>query len=103
MEGRIAVLPLEHEHAQRPGAALGQAMALGEDIRRHLASCKLVNLETGEDYGTLTLSIGVAQYCLGEPTGAFVRRAELALRQAKLLGRNRVLAEGLATTEIAGN
>jgi diguanylate cyclase len=79
----------------RPGAALDQAMALGEDLRQRLASCKLMNLETGEDYGTLTVSVGVALYRLGEPTGAFVRRAELALRQAKTQGRNRVSAEDL--------
>jgi len=80
----------------RPGAALDRAMELGEALRHCLASCRLTNLETGEDYGTLTLSVGVALYRLGEPTGAFVRRAEQALRQAKDQGRNRVSAEKLA-------
>ncbi len=70
----------------------GPIRLLIEELRRRLASCKLVNLETGEDYGTLTLSAGVALYRLGEPAGAFVRRAEQALLHAKRQGRNRVCA-----------
>ena len=75
-----------------PGAALAEALALGEALRRRLASCKLVNVETGESYGSLTLSVGVALYRLGEPPCAFLGRAKQALDRAKGEGRNRVCA-----------
>ena len=80
-----------------PDTALADALKIAEQIRARLAGCEPRNLETGEGYGRVTLSLGVAQYRLGEPLGELIQRADRALYRAKRAGRNRVAAE--STTE----
>jgi diguanylate cyclase len=76
-----------------PDTALADALKIAEQIRARLAGCEPRNLETGEGYGRVTLSLGVAQYRLGEPLGELIQRADRALYRAKRAGRNRVAAE----------
>lgn len=77
-----------------PDTTLDDALKTAEQIRARLASHELKDLKTGESYGPLTLSLGVAQYRLGEPIGELIQRADQALGRAKRAGRNRVAAEG---------
>ena len=76
-----------------PQTGLRDAVTLAEHIRKGLASRKLKNRKTGEDFGNVTISIGVAQYVLGESREAFVHRADQALYRAKSTGRNKVVDE----------
>jgi diguanylate cyclase len=78
------ILPRTHLDAGAQAAA---------NICRHVASKKVVNRRTGASLGQITLSIGVAQYRLGEPSGELVHRADEALYLAKSTGRNRVATE----------
>jgi diguanylate cyclase len=66
---------------------LAGAVSEAERVRGQIS--KLV-LPTSRDIGRLTISIGVAQYQPGEKITQTFARADSALRQAKLGGRNRV-------------
>ncbi len=80
-----------------PNTQLGDAATLAANICRTLASKKVIKRSTGEELGTVTVSIGVALYRPGEPLGELVRRADSALYAAKGRGRNRVAAENELT------
>ncbi|MEE8272430.1 MAG: GGDEF domain-containing protein [Alphaproteobacteria bacterium] len=77
-----------------PDTALKNAAVVAEQIRARMASLKIVRRTSGEAIGSVTLSIGGAEYDPGEPLADLLRRADDALSQAKDLGRNCV-----ATTE----
>lgn len=82
-----------------PDTRLKDAVAVAENIRRMVASRKVLNRRTGQVLGQVTLSVGVAEYEFGETLGAFVHRADEALYLSKRQGRNRVLSqEDLSTT-----
>jgi diguanylate cyclase len=61
-----------------------------EAIRREIGSRTLKRRSTNDDLGTVTVSIGVAEYETGEGPGAFVERADAALYASKRAGRDRV-------------
>jgi diguanylate cyclase (GGDEF)-like protein len=68
-----------------PHTALAAATALGERLRAAIEKNMLI-----------TVSIGVAELVLGDDPSTLVQRADAALYQAKLNGRNRVYAhEGI--------
>ena len=52
-----------------------------------------------KDFGTVTVSIGIAEYRLGESLTAMVERADGALYQAKRSGRNRAVREKALVTD----
>jgi len=67
-----------------------------------IASGQVRNVNNNETVGNITISIGVASYCLGEAAADFVGRADRALYAAKALGRNRVsVADGGARQAVA--
>lgn len=78
-----------------PRTGLKGATAVAEQIRSRLARRTITNRRNGASYGTVTVSIGVAQYRVGETLDHFVQRADQALYRAKNEGRNRVSVDGL--------
>jgi diguanylate cyclase len=69
------------------------AVTVAEKIRTHFASMSWKQKSTGVSMGKVTLSCGVSQYRVNEPTESFVQRADIALYQSKKMGRNQVTPE----------
>lgn len=86
-----------------PQTRLNDAEGLAEQIRRTIMRRRIVRRNTGDDFGTITLSIGVSCYRPGEQLIDTVRRADAALYQAKRSGRNRVVSENAVATAAAGD
>jgi diguanylate cyclase len=76
-----------------PQTRLADALVLAEQIRRTIMRRHIVRRDTGDDFGTITLSMGVAVYHPTEHLADTLRRADAALYQAKRSGRNRVVSE----------
>ena len=66
------------------------AKKVAENIRAAFGRKTLKNRKTGEEYGTITLSIGVAERHAGEIAAHFSRRANDAMIEAKECGRDQV-------------
>jgi len=75
------------------GTALRDAMRIAEQIRHAVEARRLVKKSTGDVLGTITISIGVAQFAPGEKAETAVRRADSCLYGAKQNGRNLVISE----------
>lgn len=71
---------------------IGRDAARGrlDAIRRAVASRMLVNRETGQPFGKITFSGGVAEVTEEGDTRGALARADAALYRAKQLGRNRI-------------
>lgn len=80
-----------------PRTGLDGAMTVADQIRARLARRTVSNRRTGQSYGAVTLSVGVAQHRQGEALDQFVQRADQALYRAKNEGRNRVATMGMAS------
>lgn len=77
-----------------PNTPIGGAVAVAESIRKAIASKELKRRDTGENYGQITMSVGVAMYRVDEESmEGFVKRADDALYKSKQDGRNRVTME----------
>lgn len=76
-----------------PSTQLSDALIVAEQLRKDLGSRQLRSRASGERYGSVTISIGAAQYRSGEEIGAWIERADRALYAAKHGGRNQVAAE----------
>jgi diguanylate cyclase len=76
-----------------PQTRLTDAMRVAEQIRNTMMRHRIVSKNRGEEYGTITLSIGVGGYRPGEAIEDVLHRADAALYQAKRSGRNRVVSE----------
>ena len=76
-----------------PRADLKQAVELAEKVRNTVASKRIRKRSTGEDFGNITMSIGIAQFKAGEPVTDLIQRADESLYHAKNAGRNRVATE----------
>ena len=76
-----------------PGADLEDCTTVAERIRRRIAEAKLTRRATGKEIGSITVSIGVAQFRLAESADAMIERCDRGLYQAKRLGRNRTVTE----------
>jgi diguanylate cyclase (GGDEF)-like protein len=76
-----------------PGAPLRVGLARADDLR--IAFLHLVPAASGNQYGDVTLSAGVAAFPDDARTASELRRkADAALYVAKRSGRNRVVAYG---------
>ncbi|MBK8157681.1 MAG: GGDEF domain-containing protein [Rhodospirillaceae bacterium] len=76
-----------------PLTKMFDAVDKADKFRVALGAQSLKNRTTGQVYGAVTVSVGVARYRLGESLESFVTRADQALYRAKHEGRNRVVAE----------
>ena len=70
-----------------PATDLANAIAIAERIRAAIAGLQVEPL-----IEPVTASFGVVERGAGEPAHAFMRRADVALYEAKRQGRNRVVA-----------
>jgi diguanylate cyclase len=84
-----------------PGAPLEACAEAAERIRRRISEARLTRRTTGEEISSVTVSVGVAQFRMGESADRMIERCDRALYQAKRAGRNRVVQEAVADEEIA--
>ncbi len=71
-----------------PGISLTDAEAIAEKIREVVAGQRIVRKTSRQTLGSVTLSVGVAQYQHGQTEDDLVARADAALYEAKNAGRN---------------
>ncbi len=76
-----------------PGAKMADARKFAEKIRKTVEAVVWKRKESGASLGTITISMGVAEYRSGEPLEVLVQRADKALYRSKEGGRNRVSTE----------
>jgi diguanylate cyclase (GGDEF)-like protein len=76
------------------------ARTLGERLRRSMA---VAQVDTGTVALSVTVSVGVAVIQAREPLDFLLKRADIALYQAKSGGRNRVVVDGLVDEIKAGD
>jgi diguanylate cyclase len=76
-----------------PGTPIHGAKTVAENIRQSFSEGKLKRVRTSEYLGTITISVGAAQYRPGESVEDLVDRSDRALYFAKDTGRNRVGTE----------
>ncbi|MDD5118841.1 MAG: cache domain-containing protein [Sulfuricurvum sp.] len=67
-----------------PHTEIREAVEIAQRIRHFIAE------HSFDTVGTMTVSIGVVQYRADESMESFVKRSDIALYQAKELGRNRI-------------
>ena len=73
------------------GTGLEAATMVANQIRTTVETKKLVKKSTGDILGTITISIGVAQFAADENAEITIRRADACLYGAKHNGRNLVI------------
>ena len=76
-----------------PATPIEGAMKVAEAIRTTIASKELKRKDTGETFGTITVSMGVAKLRNDDTLPLIIKRADDALYQSKNNGRNRITAE----------
>lgn len=76
-----------------PGIDLATCKDVAERVRRRISDARLTRRTTGQEIGSVTVSIGVAQFRLAESADALIERCDRGLYQAKSTGRNRVVTE----------
>lgn len=75
-----------------PETTMEGAVKAAENLRKTVAGKEIVNRNTGDILGRITLSGGIAQYVFGENVEDLIERADAALYTAKHNGRNQVAA-----------
>lgn len=75
-----------------PDTPLHAGVTVGNALRKAVATKDVVNRNTGEKLGRITMSVGVAEYIAGEDLTNLIERADAALYTAKHNGRNQVAA-----------
>ena len=76
-----------------PNTRLKDAIAIAEKARNVVRAKDKQNRRTGENLGKVTISIGVAEYSIGESIEDFIARADTALYLAEQIGRDRVMSQ----------
>ncbi len=75
-----------------PDTTLSAGVAVGNSLRKALATKDVINRSSGEKLGRITMSVGVAEFIPGERIEDLIQRADAALYTAKHNGRNQVAA-----------
>lgn len=83
-----------------PQTNMRAAVTVADQIRESVMGKDLVKKSTGENLGTITLSLGVARYRTGEPLADLIHRADASLYAAKHAGRNQVKCEADADVNL---
>jgi diguanylate cyclase len=73
-----------------PETNLQAAIKVAESLRKAVAGKEVINRNTGDKLGRITLSGGIAQYVDGEAVEDLIERADAALYTAKHNGRNQI-------------
>ena len=76
-----------------PGNDLAACRQVAERIRSVIADRRIRRRTTGEEIASITISVGVGEFRLGESADSLIERCDRALYLAKRRGRNRVLTE----------
>jgi len=82
-----------------PGIDSQAAVDVAERIRRGLEQ---MEYNTGSRTGSVTVSVGIAQYQSGQDFSALIDQADCALYQAKKQGKNRAYQSAVTDTEKTG-
>jgi len=83
-----------------PGIASMDAMPIMDEIRRELARIPLVRKDSKTIIGNISASFGVAGLQSGESKEQLLSRADKSLYQAKEKGRNRVIGDLAADSDV---
>lgn len=75
-----------------PETTLSAGVAVGNSLRKAVATKDVINRSSGEKLGRITMSVGVAEFIPGERVEDLIERADAALYTAKHNGRNQVAA-----------
>lgn len=75
-----------------PDTMLTAGVAVGNSLRKAVATKDVINRSSGEKLGRITMSVGVAEFIPGERVEDLIERADAALYTAKHNGRNQVAA-----------
>ncbi|GAB5388280.1 MAG: GGDEF domain-containing protein [Alphaproteobacteria bacterium] len=75
-----------------PNTDKGAALSVANMIRKSLSEKKLINRQTGDNLGQVTMSGGVAIWGRDDSLTDFVERADDALYAAKQEGRDRIVS-----------
>ena len=76
-----------------PDTPLEGAFVLAEQIRVSIQTLKWTNKGSDKSIGSITVSLGVAQYNPGETKESLIGRADTAMYLAKEKGRNKTMTE----------
>jgi diguanylate cyclase len=80
-----------------PKTTVGGGMIVAESIRKAIAMRELKRRDTGENYGQVTVSIGVSTLRQDDKSPALlIERADEALYRSKRAGRNQATQENLS-------
>jgi diguanylate cyclase len=91
----------EELFAVLPGINLAACKEVAERVRRRISDAKLKKRTTGEEIGSVAVSIGIAQFRLAESAEALIERCDRGLYQAKSAGRNRTVTESEIEEKVA--
>ncbi len=81
------------------GAELQAGAIVAGQMRALLDGKRLITKGVKQNYGSVTISAGVAQFRPGDSVASLIERADVALYEAKSLGRNQVCTENLNAAE----
>jgi diguanylate cyclase len=96
LKGRDVVARFGGEEfvAVLPATPIEGALRVADAIRQSIANKELKRKDTGQNFGQITVSLGVSSYRHGvDDIPKLIRRADEALYESKKLGRNRVTRE----------
>ena len=77
-----------------PATPLSAGLRVAEVLRKAVESKEVTNKVSNERLGSISISVGVAEYVVGESSEDLITRADTALYEAKRTGRNKVCKAG---------